>query len=152
MMKKHLLLLAAGGALAAFHSAAAATNVASLYDNTLYCQNQASLGTCTLWLNQDGTYQVFFNRGVQKVVPQSAAGPFQYEGRTGDYSIKTAGDATEVCLKPDVSTKFDYQTEKAGEIYAGSGCYSLPSLSVGQSLVASEAGGKSYKFWLLEGR
>lgn len=140
----------AAGVLAGVFGAsqARAAGAEIFYNNTLYCQNQASFGTCTLWLNGDGTYQVFYNRGVQKVVPQSAAGPFQYEGREGTYTV----NGSQVCLKPDESTQFSYESEKAGEIYAGSGCYDLPALAVGQSVVKAEAGGKSYKFWLLAGR
>jgi len=122
------------------------------FNNTIYCQNQANLNTCTLWLNSDGSYQVFYNRGVQKTVPQSAGGPFQYEGREGTYSTKIVGAATQACLKPDTSTAFTYNTEKAGELYAGTGCYDLPALAVGASQIVKEPGGKTYKLWLLSGR
>jgi len=149
-MKKLILGLTA---MTAFAVARAQTvGAENFFNNTIYLQNQKTLVSGALWLNQDGSYIVFFNRGGQKIMPQSAAGPFQLEGREGTYTTRIVGSSTEACLKPDTSTKFTYYTEKGGEVFAGSGCYELPVLAVGASEVKTLPDGKTYKFWLLGGR
>jgi hypothetical protein len=153
-MKKLLMLLLLPLATFALAPKAHAQTVgaASFFNNTIYCQNQKSLLSCALWLDPDGTYIVFFNRGGQKIMPQSAAGPFQFEGREGTYTTRIVGKDTQACLKPDTSTPFTYYTEKDGEVFAGAGCYTLPVLDVGTSEIKTLPGGKTYKFWLLAGR
>ncbi len=146
-MKKLALTLCA---LAGF---AANAQTASVYNNsTLYFQNQDTKVSGALWLDADGSYISYINRGVQTVVPQSAAGAFQYEGREGSYTLAINGATAHICLTPDTSTKFDYQSEKAGEVFAGPGCYDVPNLSPGGETIATAANNKNYKFWLLDGR
>lgn len=154
MKKIALLLVLAGLVPPAYVNRVEAQTVGAelKYDNTVYFQNQGSLVSGSLWLNQDGSYVVYFNRGVQKTVPQSAAGPFQFEGREGSYTTRIMGGKTQACLKPDDAAGFTYNAEKAGEIYAGTGCYDLPALAVGTSGLMKKSDGKTYKMWLLAGR
>jgi len=152
-MKKLLTLVLLALALGLAPKARAQTvGAENFFNNTIYYQNQKTLVSGALWLDPDGTYIVYFNRGGQKIMPQSAAGPFQFEGREGTYTTRIVGKDTEACLKPDTSTPFTYYTEKDGEVFAGTDCYALPALAVGTREIKTLPDGKSYKFWLLAGR
>ncbi|MGC3980482.1 MAG: hypothetical protein QM808_04400 [Steroidobacteraceae bacterium] len=145
-----LTLPAAVGVLHAASSAAADSPLTAYYGNTLLCQNQSSKAICHIWLNQDGSYFLMYDRGVQADVPTGAKGNYRIEGRRGTYELKGAAGAYQVCLQPNAVDGKQFAIETAGEIYAGKSCYVLPEKQVGDSWMQS-SGSQQYKMWLVKG-
>jgi hypothetical protein len=117
--------------------------------NTLVCQDTTDGATGRLWLNADGSYRIFYDRG-HPTVPQSATAPI--EERQGTYTTSFGLNGNEVCMTPDASIVQRGQIEQDGEIYAGSACYPLPLKAVGQTWTTTDAAGHSYRMWLQQGR
>lgn len=120
------------------------------YGNTLLCQNQTSKAVCHLWLNEDGSYFLLYDRGVQPDVPV-AGGNFRVEGRRGKYKLQGKAGAYQVCLTPDAVKAKTFKIEEAKEIYGGKACYALPEHKVGEKWTQAGDGGQQYKMWLVKG-
>lgn len=126
--------------------------LSAYYGNTLLCQNQSTKAICHVWLNQDKSYFLMYDRGVQKEVPVTGNNAnYRIEGRRGTYELKGKPGAYEVCLKPDNVPNKKFAIETAGEIYAGKACYVLPERKLGESWLQTAAGDKQYKMWLVKG-
>jgi hypothetical protein len=128
-----------------------ANPLAAYFNATLLCKDQTSGVICHLWLDPDGRYFVYFDRGAQQVMPE-AGGNFRLEGRHGHYQLRGRGPARQLCLKPDATPGKTFQVEQSGEQYAGKGCYSLELHQPGEHWSQSGASGKSYQMWLVDGR
>jgi hypothetical protein len=150
-----LILSFAAAALVVLHiPAAQATEVNPLaaYANaTVLCKDQASGVVCHLWLDANGRYFVYFDRGAQQVMPE-AGGNFRLEGRRGDYQLRRRGGAHELCLKPDAVPGKTFQVATSGELYGGKGCYGFEFHQPGEHWLQTDAAGKSYQMWLVDGR
>jgi hypothetical protein len=147
------LLVAAALAMLPLIAARAseANPLTGYFNSTLLCKNQTSGVVCHLWLDADGRYFVYFDRGAQQVMPE-AGGNFRLEGRHGHYRLSGRGLARELCLKPDAVPGKTFQVEKSGEPYAGTGCYRFELHQVGEHWSQNDAAGNSYQMWLVEGR
>jgi hypothetical protein len=131
---------------------AAEVNPLAAYANsTVLCKDQASGVVCHLWLDTNGRYFIYFDRGAQQVMPE-AGGNFRLEGRRGDYRLRGRGGARELCLKPDAVPGKTFQVETSGELYAGKGCYGFELHQPGEHWLQTDAAGKSYQMWLVDGR
>lgn len=139
-------------AFGATSSMAADDSISAYYGNTLLCQNQTSKAICHVWFNQDGTYFLMYDRGVQPDVPVTGNNAnYRIEGRKGTYTVQGKSGAYEVCLKPDVVPGKKFAIEAASEIYAGKSCYVLPEHKVGESWMQTAGGNQQYKMWLVKG-
>jgi hypothetical protein len=125
--------------------------LASYFNATLLCKDQTSGVICHMWLDPDGRYFVYFDRGAQQVMPE-AGGNFRLEGRHGNYRLSGRGATRKLCLKPDATPGKTFQVEQSGQQYAGKGCYSLELHQPGEHWVQRDAAGKSYQMWLVDGR
>jgi hypothetical protein len=124
--------------------------VQSYLGNTLVCHNPTSGVVCRLWLNADGRYFVFFNRGALEG-PATLQGPFQIEMREGRYTVRSDSIVPQLCLWPAAPRiKLDVEAER--EIFSAAECYALPQLTVGQTVPGRDAAGRVVQFWLLAGR
>ncbi|WP_068089771.1 hypothetical protein [Novosphingobium rosa] len=118
--------------------------------NSVVCHDPATGATCQLMLEADGRYIVVINRGQQPQMP-SIDGPWQIEGRTGHYKLRRPGGATQLCLQPDNGSG-SYDSERAGELFAGAGCYPFTLHALGERWNETDSQGRVNTLWLVAGR
>jgi hypothetical protein len=61
------------------------------------------------------------------------------------------GDATQLCLQPDQSSG-SYDSERAGELFAGAGCYPFALHQLGARWTETDSQGRQNTLWLVAGR
>jgi hypothetical protein len=131
--------------------AAGMTSPGNYFDNTLIWQNQATGATGRIWLNPDGRYFAFYNLGPQPR-PPDIHGPFQVEGRTGTFTVRSENGAAQLCLSP-ASPRIELGAQLQHELYSEGMCYGFDPHAVGDSWSATaDPLARSYKFWLVKGR
>lgn len=123
---------------------------AAYLDNSVVCHDPVTGATCQLMLDAGGRYIVAINRGMQPLMP-SIDGPWQIEGRTGHYMLRQFGTATQLCLQPDPGSG-SYDSERAGELFAGAGCYPFTLHTLGDRWSETDSRGRQNTMWLVAGR
>jgi hypothetical protein len=123
--------------------------VQAYFGNTLVCHNPTSGVVCRLWLNEDGSYFVFYNRGAL-AGPATLRGPFQIEMREGRYTVRMEAAGPRLCLRPAPVTRLDVENDR--EMFSAAECYGLPQLALGRTSPGSDSAGRTIRFWLMSGR
>ena len=131
-------------------AAHAQTGPASAYfGNSLLCKSQSSGGVCDLWLDASGKYAVFYDTG-KKAYIKGIEGPFENEGRQGTYTATAIGNATEICLTPEIDTP-PRPRGNSPSLFHDQGCVTLPNHPAGQ-LWDFTYQGETYTMGLIKGR
>ncbi len=146
-MRKYSLAALLLAPLAATH---AQTSAASVYfGNSLLCKSQTSGGVCDLWLNQNGTYQVFYDSGKRAIV-KGVNGDFENEGRQGTYTASDSASGVKICLTPEA----DHPPRPRGNspaLFRDAACTVLPPHDL-EALWDFTYQGENYKMGLIKGR
>lgn len=118
------------------------------YWNSIVCQNQKTKAVCHLWLNQDRTYLLTYDLGVQDK-PLEVSGPYRLEAWEGTYTLK----GREVCLQPEPSPRGKvFVSRERGELFAQPGCYAVGPHNIGDIWMQADRAGNAVKIWLLSNR
>lgn len=120
------------------------------FNNTLLCQNTSNKAFCRLWLNPDGSYQLYYRFGKQPKMPE-ADGPFEMEGRDGTYTASSEGAMLNICLKPN-PVGIPLQMETAHVFFGEQRCYEVEQHRFNDTWQQQGPDGKTYQLWMLEGR
>jgi hypothetical protein len=152
-MRRALLLMIMGvcGTLPLGARAANPAWLSAYFGNSVVCKALMGPASCHLWLNADGSYDIFYDRGMQSESPKDMHGPFEFEGRDGSYRLENAPTGYRLCLTPNKAA-WGYAIEKTHELFAEASCYAIAPHQIGDAWLDIDAYGKHYKMWLLAGR